>query len=86
MEKKFKITDKLSELVWMLEMIFWKYVPAIILNEKQQRAKKILKKVYWYKHIDDYVDSNIDNKKLEKTLKILLQYYDERKNNDILKK
>ena len=86
MEKRFRITDKLSELVGMLEMIFGKYVWGVILDEKQQRAKKILKKVYWYHNIDDYVDTNVDRKKLEKTLKILLQYYDERKNNEILKK
>jgi hypothetical protein len=74
---RFDIKDKLLSNIWLLEQIFWKYQDKIFIDEVRENKLLILKEVYGFSDIDNFIDKAVKLEVLFPILNKLLTYYEE---------
>lgn len=78
MENKQKIIEKFITNIWLFENVFWKVTDLIVYDTEMEKAKRILYQIYGKKDVYDLFPPELDEAKVEKTLKTLFSYYDNR--------
>ena len=66
---------KFTNNTWLLDKIFWKE-GIILYNEEKEKIKRILFEVYWLKDIYDIFDPELDEEKIDRTLKTIFRFND----------
>lgn len=76
MQNKQRIIEKFITNIWLFENVFWKVTDLIVYDTEYEKAKRILSQVYWYKDVYDLFPAELDERKVNETLKTLFTYYD----------
>ena len=63
--------------VWLLEQIFWKLHDPLMYNNRLEDIKNALKNIYWYKDVDYIFRPQINEKRIMKTLTIVMKLQQE---------
>lgn len=71
-----KMLSNLMTNVWLFSNVFWKYADKIAYNQRKEKAKLVLDKVYWYTDIWTVLPESIDLDNVERNLKILQNFYE----------
>lgn len=79
------IVKQFLQRIGLIENVLWsKYWPLVLLNQEKERKKKILHDVYWYKDIYKVLPPEIDKESLDKFLKTMFSYYDNRNDENLI--
>lgn len=74
--KNQKIIDKFLSNVWLFENVFWKSTDLIIYDNDKEKMKRFLYQLYGKKDTFDLFPAELDNDRMNTTLKTLFTYYD----------
>lgn len=66
--------EKLMQLVWFINEVFWEYSDRVVLDRKLVFQKSILKNVYGWKDIDKFVQDEVDIQEIKNILEIFLRF------------
>lgn len=80
--KSEKILDRFLWNIWLFENVFWKITNNIVYNSEKEKIKTLLFKLYWKEDVFDLFPAELDNARVESTLKTLFTYYDAK--NEVL--
>jgi hypothetical protein len=69
------ILSKFTKNTWLLDKIFWGE-GIILYNEDKEKAKRLLKEVYWYDKIYDLFEPELDEEKIDRTLRTIFRFND----------
>jgi len=78
-----KISDKFLSNIWLFENMFWKYSNLVIINQDNEKIKKILSEVYGYKDIWDFIPQELDDETLQRTLNTIFTYHEKEEQEKI---
>lgn len=78
----FDIVDKLVKINWLYEKVFWsELLGRIIYNQKKEKYRRLLKKVYMFDDIDDIFDKEVLRDEMTKLSKIIFRFSENVKND-----
>lgn len=69
------ILSKFTKNTWLLDKIFGKE-GIILYNEEKEKVKRVLYEVYWLKDIYEVFDPELDEVKIDRTLKTIFRFSD----------
>ena len=74
-----RILDRFISNVWLFKNIFgWELTKKIVYNTEKEKVKNILFEIYWKKDVFKLFTEEVDERKVDNTLKTLFQYYESR--------
>jgi len=68
------LTDKFLTHLWLFNNVFWQFSNNILLDTEKEKVKKILFTVYNLKDVYDVFPWELDEVKLDRTLKTFFQH------------
>lgn len=71
-----KILDRFLWNIWLFQNVFWEITKNIVYDTEKEKVKTLLYKLYWKTDVFDLFPAELNEERVNGTLKTLFTYYD----------